>query len=157
MASHSASADRNKGPILDVLAPLLSDGQRVLEIASGTGQHVIHFARAFPQVEFWPTEKDTQGLAELVVALMEAPLANIRPPLVLDVLAAWPSIEPVDAVISINMIHIAPWPATKALFSGAERVLCNGGGRIFLYGPFREGGLHTAPSNEAFEIGRAHV
>ncbi len=151
MASHSASADRNKGPILDVLAPLLGEGQQVLEIASGSGQHVLHFARAIPNVEFWPTEKDAHGLAELVVALMESPLGNVRPPLVLDVLAPWPSIEHFDAVVCINMIHIAPWEATRALFSGSARVLRSGRGRVILYGPFSEGGVHTAPSNEEFD------
>jgi cyclopropane fatty-acyl-phospholipid synthase-like methyltransferase len=151
VAGHSASADRNKDPILEVLAPLLSAGQRVLEVASGTGQHVIHFARAVPDVEFWPTEKDAEGLAELVVALMETPLANVRPPLVLDVLTAWPSIEPVDLVLCINMIHIAPWEATQALFCGAERLLHRARGRVLLYGPYREGGVHTAPSNADFD------
>ncbi len=151
MSGHSAAAERNKEPILEVLTPFLAPGMSVLEVASGTAQHVIHFARALPQVEFQPTEKDTTGLAELVVAMVTAGLSNIRSPLVLDVQADWPRVGPFDVLVCINMIHIAPWPATDALFAGAARTLKSDGGRVLLYGPYREAGLHTAPSNETFD------
>jgi len=152
VAGHSAAADRNKDPILEVLAKWVKPGERVLELASGTGQHVVHFAAALPLVDFQPTEKDETGLAELVVALVTADLPNLRPPLVLDVMADWPAMEPMDALLCINMIHIAPWSATAALFAGAARALnSSGSGRVLLYGPYRERGLHTAPSNEAFD------
>jgi SAM-dependent methyltransferase len=124
----------------------------VLEIASGTGQHVLHFAQALPDVEFQPTEKDITGLAELVVALVAVGSKNILSPLVLDVQSEWPTMKTVDAIVCINMIHIAPWSATNDLFARAARVLNpSRPGRILLYGPYREGGIHTAPSNEAFD------
>jgi SAM-dependent methyltransferase len=152
MSTHSAAAERNKGPILDVLMPLLQPGQAVLEVASGTGQHVTHFASAMPAVEFQPTERDDTGLAELVVALLSVPVPNVRSPLVLDVEAAWPTLPTFDLVLCINMIHIAPWSATAGLFDGAGRVLRGDApGRVLLYGPYKEGGTHTAPSNEEFD------
>jgi cyclopropane fatty-acyl-phospholipid synthase-like methyltransferase len=152
MSTHSAAAERNKGPILDVLMPLLQPGHSLLEVASGTGQHVTHFAAAIPSVEFQPTERDDTGLAELVVALLSAPLPNVRSPLVLDVESAWPALPAFDLVLCINMIHIAPWSATAALFDGAARVLRRDKpGKVLLYGPYKEGGVHTAPSNEEFD------
>jgi SAM-dependent methyltransferase len=155
VSAHSAAAERNKGPILDVLASLIRDGDEVLEIASGTGQHVVHFAAALPAVQFQPTERDATGLAELVVALLTAGVGNVRPPLVLDVEARWPQLPTFDALVCINMIHIAPWTATDALFAGAGRVL-KPTGRVLLYGPYREGGVHTAPSNETFDAWLRH-
>jgi len=152
VSAHSAAAERNKGPILEVLAPLVRPGHHVLEIASGTGQHVLHFAAALPDVEFQPTERDSTGLAELVVAMLTAPATNVRPPLVLDVEAEWPRLPAFDAIVCINMIHIAPWSATDALFAGAARVLsATGPGRVLLYGPYREMGGHTAESNATFD------
>jgi len=152
VSSHSAAAERNKGPILEVLAPLVQPGYSVLEIASGTGQHVLHFAAALPDVDFQPTERDSTGLAELVVAMLAGGVNNVRPPLVLDVEAAWPRLPLFDAIVCINMIHIAPWSATDALFAGAARVLSmTGPGRVLLYGPYREMGAHTAESNVAFD------
>ncbi len=152
MSAHSAAAERNKAPILDVLAAFVRPGDTVLEVASGTGQHVVHFARALPDVAFQPTERDTTGLAELVVAIVTAGAPNIRSPLVLDVEASWPRLGPCDILVCVNMIHIAPWSATDALFAGAARTLqANGPGRVLLYGPFLENGVHTAPSNEAFD------
>lgn len=152
MATHSAAAERNKGPILEVLAALLSPGQSVLEVASGTGQHVLHFAAALPDVSFQPTERDDTGLAELVVAVLTAPVGNVCPPLVLDVEVSWPTLPSFDLLLCINMIHIAPWSATDALFAGAARVLrTDSVSRVLLYGPYKEHGGHTAPSNEAFD------
>ncbi|MFO1401887.1 MAG: DUF938 domain-containing protein [Steroidobacteraceae bacterium] len=141
--------ERNKGPILEVLRTLLPAGGRVLEIASGTGQHVAHFAAALPALAWQPTDFDAAMLP--VIGARCAALANVAAALQLDVHAdPWPVAGAFAAVICINMIHIAPASATSALLDGAARVLAPGG-LLFLYGPFREGGAHTAPSNAEFD------
>ena len=146
----SPAAERNKQPILDAIRPWLPAAGTVLEIASGTGQHVVHFARALPALDWQPTEPDARLLEAVTRRVSSAGLANLRVPLRLDVLESdWP-VEPAAAVVCINMIHIAPWAATEALIRGAARVLASGG-PLCLYGPFRRGGRHTAPSNEAFD------
>ena len=144
------AAERNKGPILDVLRRVLPARGLVLEIASGTGQHVVHFAAALPALVWQPTDPDPEMRASIAAWIAQERPANIRPPLDLDVTSApWP-IDHADAVLCINMIHVAPWAATARLVEGAARVL--GTGRIlFLYGPYRRFGRHTAPSNEAFD------
>jgi SAM-dependent methyltransferase len=120
----------------------------VLEIASGTGQHVEHFAQALPALEWQPTE--TEGSALPSIASWVEGLPNVRAPLVLNVhQLPWP-IESADAIVCINMIHISPWQATLDLVTGAARTLTEGG-ILFLYGPYRRFGGHTAPSNEAFD------
>jgi SAM-dependent methyltransferase len=149
--ARSAPAERNKGPILEVLGGLLPQAGLVLEIASGTGQHVQHFAEALPDLTWQPSECDSAGVASLGAFLAEAPRSNIRSPIVLDVHDAhWP-IPAASAVLCINMIHIAPASATPALLTGARRLLSPPTGLLVLYGPFKEGGRHTAPSNEAFD------
>ena len=142
------SAERNKGPILEVLARVLPPRGLVLEIASGTGQHVVHFARALPALEWQPSDADPGGRLSIERWIREEALGNVRAPIALDVLQhPWP-IDRADAVACINMIHIAPWAATPALFRGIHAVAA----RIaVLYGPYRRGGAHTAPSNEAFD------
>jgi SAM-dependent methyltransferase len=146
----SPAAERNKQPILDAIRPWLPAAGTVLEIASGTGQHVAHFARALPALDWQPTEPDARLLAAATRRVSSAGLANLRAPLRLDVLESdWP-VAAAAAVVCINMIHIAPWAATEALIEGAARVLASGG-PLCLYGPFRRGGRHTAPSNEAFD------
>ena len=149
----SAAADRNKQPILDELQSLLPRRGRVLEIAAGTGQHVVHFAAAFPDLDFLPTDPDSGALASIAARRTASGLHNIAPPRRLDVLEAdWGLDADFDAVICINMIHISPPETTPALFAGARAVLKPGGaGLLVLYGPFREGGVHTAPSNAAFD------
>jgi SAM-dependent methyltransferase len=147
----SAAAERNKEPILAVLASVLPRTGRVLEIASGTGQHVLHFAAALPTLDWQPSEATRAGCEALAVRLAAAGLPNVLAPLVVDVeRPPWPVAGPLDAVVCINMIHIAPYPATSALLAGA-RALLREGGLLVLYGPFREGGRHTAASNEAFD------
>jgi SAM-dependent methyltransferase len=122
----------------------------VLEIASGSGEHALHFAAHFPALTFQPTDPDAAALASIAAWRAEAQLANLLPPLMLDVMAdAWP-VPKADAVLCINMIHIAPWEATVALIRGAARVLPRDG-ILFLYGPFKQGGTHTAPSNAEFD------
>lgn len=142
------AAERNKQPILQVLRRVLPRSGLVLEVASGTGQHVAHFARALPLLEWQPSEANPESLSS-VRAWVEG-LANVRAPVELDVLKfPWP-VTQADAVLCINMIHIAPWAAAEALVSGAGQVL-GSGGVLFLYGPYRRHGRHTAPSNEAFD------
>lgn len=144
------AADRNKQPILDVLARVLPPRGLVLEIASGTGQHVVHFAAALPGLEWQPSDPEAEARRSIAGWTAGAGLANVRAPLALDVHdAPWP-VAHADALVCINMIHIAPWSATAALFAGAASVLPPGA-PLVLYGPFRRGGRHTAPSNAAFD------
>jgi len=144
------AAERNKGAILDVLRPSLPAAGTVLEIASGTGQHVLHFARALPHLCFQPSEPDADSRAIVAARVARAGLPNLAAPLDLDVAREpWP-IGAADAIVCINMIHISPWTATLALFAGARRVL-PAGAVLCLYGPFRRHGEHTAPSNAAFD------
>jgi SAM-dependent methyltransferase len=143
------AADRNKGPILDVLARVLPATGDVCEIASGTGQHVVHFAAALPRLTWHPTEPDARLRASIAGWIAHTGLTNVRPPLHLDVGEEWP-IAKADAILCINMIHIAPWAATLHLVQGASRVLAPDG-VLYLYGPYRRFGAHTAPSNAAFD------
>jgi len=144
------AAERNKDPILAVLRRVLPDSGLALEIASGTGQHVVHFAQALPSLEWQPSDPDPDARSSIAewTALYQVP--NVRPPLDLDVSReVWP-IAQADAVVCINMIHISPWPSTLRLMAGSARLL-PAGGVLFLYGPFRRRGRETAPSNEAFD------
>jgi hypothetical protein len=144
------AAARNKAAITEVLARHLPASGLVLEIASGSGEHALHFAAHFPALGFQPTDPDVAALASIAAWRAEAQLANLLPPLALDVMAdAWP-VQRADAVLCINMIHIAPWEATAALMRGATRVLPRDG-VLFLYGPFKWDGQHTAPSNAEFD------
>ena len=147
---HAAATDRNRTPILDVLRRVLPPVGLVLEIASGTGQHVVFFARALPALQWQPSDRSPAHLESIRAWTAAAQAGNIAAPLSLDVeQGRWP-IGQVDAVVNINMIHIAPWSAAKALFTGAARVLAPAG-LLFLYGPFRRDGQHTAESNQRFD------
>ena len=147
---HSPVAERNAEPILGVLRGVLPASGIALEIASGTGQHVVRFAEAFPALAFQPTERDPEGVAVLRERLRPSELANVAEPLRLDVTERPWSIDRADAAVCINMIHISPWPATLALLDGAAAILPPGG-PLFLYGPFIRGGIETAPGNLAFD------
>lgn len=147
---HSAPADRNTGPILDVLTGVLPPRGRVLEIASGTGQHIVAFARAFPHLRWQPSDFDPDFRTSVELRLSEAALDNVEAPIDLDVMSHPWSIDTADAIVCINMIHVAPWPATEALFKGAARIL-ESQGVLVTYGPYMRAGKHTAPSNEAFD------
>ena len=143
---------RNKAAITEVLARHLPAAGLVLEIASGSGEHALHFAAHFPALSFQPTDPDAAALASIAAWRAEAQIPNLLPPLALDVMAdTWPA-QKADAVLCINMIHIAPWEATAALMRGAARVLPRDGA-LFLYGPFMRGGQHTAHSNAEFDAG----
>ena len=146
----SPSAERNKAPIADVLDGLLPSSGQVLEISSGTGQHVVHFARRMPRLVWQPTERDAESLRSIAAWLEVEALPNVRAPLFLDVCDdVWP-VTHTDAAICLNMIHIAPWPATEALLRGAGKTL-RPSGLLFLYGPFQRQGAHTAESNAEFD------
>ena len=150
MKREAPAAARNRQPILDVLQPRLPKEGLVLEIASGTGEHVVHYAAARPELTFQPSDPDAGARASVDDWVRTLGLANVRPALEVDVTrSAWP-VERADAVLCCNMIHIAPWEAAVGLIAGASRLLPPGG-LLFLYGPYRRGGRHTAPSNEAFD------
>src|SRR5262245_48951577 len=146
----AAAAERNRGPILALLQRALPRTGLVLEIASGTGQHVVHFAKALPELIWQPSDADAAFRYSIRSWIEQEKLGNVRAPLDLDVCRCpWPLTQ-ADAVLCINMIHVAPWAATAALFEGAKDVLVRGGALV-LYGPYRRHGRHTAPSNEAFD------
>lgn len=123
---------------------------RVLEIASGTGQHAAFFAERLPHLDWQPSDVDPDYRASIEAWRVESGLSNVSSPLALDACAADWGVGPVDAIFNANMIHISPWRVAEGLFAGAGRVLVDGG-LLFLYGPFRIGGRDTAPSNAAFD------
>jgi hypothetical protein len=142
---------RNAAPIAAVLREVLPERGLVLEIASGTGEHVLHFARNFPALDWQPTDPDPVALRSIEAWRAEADLPNLRAPVQLDAAATdWP-LEQADAVLCINMVHISPWAATVGLMRGAGRVLATGA-PLVLYGAYRRAGVPTAPSNEAFDV-----
>jgi SAM-dependent methyltransferase len=143
---------RNRDAILGVLKPYLPSSGLVLEVASGSGEHALHFAQASAaSLVFQPSDPDSGARASIDAWAASLRLPNVRPAVALDAAAeAWP-VAHADAVICINMIHIAPWEATAGLLRGAARVLPPEG-VLYLYGPYRRGGRHTAPSNEAFDL-----
>lgn len=144
------ATERNREPILAVLRQVLPASGTVLEIASGTGQHAVHFAAALPGLIWQPSDPDAAARASIAAWTAHAGLTNVRTPLALDVCRQPWGIDAADAVVCINMLHIAPWAAAEALFAGAGKLL-GPGGVLFLYGPYRRGGAHTAPSNAAFD------
>jgi hypothetical protein len=146
----SPAAERNKELILEVLRRVLPQTGRALEIASGTGQHAVHFAAGLPELVWQPSDADPELLDAIRRRVEAAGLANLRPPLRLDVLDdAWPVIR-VNAAVCSNMIHIAPWAATQGLLRGTGAILPVDA-PLVLYGPYRRAGVVTAPSNEAFD------
>ena len=142
------AAARNVGPIGDVLADWLPERGLVLEIASGTGEHALAFARRFPHLDWQPTDPDPQALAS-ISAWADGGPPNLQPPVQLDVCLDWP-VERVDAILCVNMVHIAPWEASLGLLDGAGRLL-GPGAPLILYGPWRQAEVPTAPSNDAFD------
>jgi len=144
------AAARNRGPILDVLREILPNEGRVLEIASGTGEHVTHFAAHLPGLTFQPSDPGAEARASIAAWIAETGAKNILPPLALDAAAGPWMIAKADAIVCINMIHISPWAATEGLFAGARRLL-PAGAPLYLYGPYKRDGAHTAPSNVAFD------
>jgi cyclopropane fatty-acyl-phospholipid synthase-like methyltransferase len=144
------STARNRAPILEVLARVVPEGARVLEIASGAGEHAVWLAEHLRGVIWVPSDPDAEARASIDGWRAHTGLANVLPPLALDVSQSpWP-LARADVVVCLNMIHISPWEATEALIAGASAILARGG-VLYTYGPYRRGGAHTAPSNEAFD------
>lgn len=160
LRGYAPATQRNREPILAVLARILPPQGTVLEISSGTGEHAVFFApRLFPR--YWLPSEPNPSLRESINAWRKyAPSDNLLTPLDIDVQTPIWSVEqqplpqlrshPITAMVNINMIHIAPWSACLGLMAGAKRILPEGG-ILYLYGPFQQGGEHTAPSNAAFD------
>ena len=138
---------RNRDPLREVLRRLLPPLGLVLEVASGSGEHAAHFAATLPALTFQPSDPEAENRASIDAWC--AALPNVRPALALHAAAPWP-IAAAEAVVCINMIHIAPWSATLGLMRGAALVLA-AGAPLILYGPFRRHSVPTAPSNEEFD------
>ncbi|MEJ8824188.1 DUF938 domain-containing protein [Variovorax humicola] len=146
---HSPAAERNSQPILEVLQRLLPTEARVLEIASGTGQHAAFFAAAMPGWQWQPSDGDASSLGS--IDAWRADAANVLPPVQIDVMANdWPVRGPFDAVFCANMLHISPWPTCAALMRGAASVLAPKG-LLVTYGPYLQDDVATAPGNIAFD------
>jgi Protein of unknown function (DUF938) len=148
---YAPATERNREVILSVLKSALPTKGKVLEIASGTGEHITFWAPHFPALTWQPSDPDPMHLASIEGWMEQLPSANILPPMQIDVTNdAW-GIDAVEMILCINMIHIAPWEACLGLFRGARSVLSKGG-LLYLYGPFKQQGKHTATSNEAFDF-----
>jgi predicted O-methyltransferase YrrM len=150
----SPSASRNGAPILSTLQRLLPSNASVLEIGSGTGEHAVSFAAAMPHLTWYPSDPDPDARASAASWISFTGLGNVCAPRDIDVCASLWGVEqdaPFDAVISLNMVHIAPWSASVGLFAGAGRML-RAGALLILYGPFMRDGAHNAPSNAAFDL-----
>jgi len=152
----AVAAERNQAPILAVLERELPRSGLVLEIGSGTGQHVAHFAKSLPHLSWQPSDPDAGFRRSISLWIDFERLANVKVPIALDVRQQpWP-IATADAIVCINMVHVAPWAVTLALFEGARHVL-SPQNLLYLYGPYRRGGSHTAASNAKFDADlRAH-
>lgn len=146
---HAPATTRNRDAIGAILQDELPSAGAVLEVASGSGEHIVHFAVTFPALDWQPTDPDPTALASIAARRHDADLPNLRPPLQLDADGAWP-IGAADAILCINMVHISPWTATLGLLAGAGRILPSGG-LLYLYGPYLRDGTQTAPSNLAFD------
>lgn len=146
---HAPAADRNRAPILAVLQRVLPQSGLVLEIASGTGQHVAHFAAALPHLQWQPSDPDPAQRASIRARLAGSGLDNVAEPIELDVLGSWPALT-ADAIIVANLLHVSAPDALPALCAGAGRVL-SGGGLLHVYGPFRRNGAHTSTGNARFD------
>ena len=149
----ASAAARNMEPILDVLRDELPEAGTALEIASGTGQHVTAFAQAVPGIDWQPSDPDPAACSSIAAWIAQTGVANVREPLALDVTEPdWEAAlsKRLGAVVCINMVHISPWAACEGLMRGAGRLLAPGG-LLYLYGPYKRGGEHTAPSNAEFD------
>lgn len=146
---YSAAAERNRDPILAVLGEILPRQGQVLEIASGTGQHVAHFAAQLPGLQWLPSEPNAELRAAIAERVAQAGLDNVAAPLALDVLEPWPDLQ-VDAVLVANLLHISAAATLPALCTGAAKI-CRVGGVLHIYGPFKQHGEHTSAGNVAFD------
>ena len=150
MKRHAPAADRNREPIAAVLTEELPPTGLVLEVASGSGEHAVHFARTFPRLQWQPSDPDSDAIASIAAWREEQGLPNLLPPMKLDAAAAaWP-LSRAAAVVCINMVHTSPIAATEGLFAGAAQLLATNA-PLVLYGPYLEAGVETAESNLAFD------
>jgi cyclopropane fatty-acyl-phospholipid synthase-like methyltransferase len=147
---YAPATQRNRDSIVAVLRDILPENGSVLEIASGTGEHIIHFAAYFPQFTWQPSDYDPAGLDSITAWIAESRLPNIAPPVLIDSAAPVWAVDQADAIVCINMVHISPWKATVGLFAGAAKLLTPGA-PLYLYGPYIEADQRTASSNEAFD------
>ena len=137
---------RNRDFILDVIRDVLSTKGVILEIASGSGEHIVHFARNLPSLVFQPSDTDPEALLSVAAWVKATGVTNVRAPVALDALhSVWP-IASADGIICINMIHISPWETKLGLIKGAAAILPSGS-PLYLYGPYLREGIPTAPSN----------
>jgi hypothetical protein len=144
------ATQRNRAPILEVLSQVLPSDGLVLELASGSGEHAVWFAQHLRPLEWQPSDPDPEMRRSIAAHAQSLGVKTLKAPLDLDVTRhPWP-ITRADAVVCINLLHIAPWPAAAGLIAGAARLL-EPTQVLFLYGPYRRGGQHTAPSNAAFD------
>lgn len=149
------AALRNREPIADVLEDWLPERGLVLEIASGTGEHAVHFAERFPHLEWQPSDVHPDALVSIHAWRAEAGLPNMREPLTIDASSPdWP-IDDAEAILSINMVHISPWASALGLLDGAARIL-PAGAPLILYGPWLKDDVPTAPSNLDFDADLKH-
>jgi Protein of unknown function (DUF938) len=158
---YAPATARNREPILQVLLQFLPIAGKVLEISSGTGEHAVFFAPHFSPRAWIPSDPNPAARASIEAWRTQSGIDNLRPAIPLDVRdSVWPvepplagidlRDEPIRAIVNINMIHIAPWAACLGLMAGAKRIL-SPGDMLYLYGPFKQDGRHTAPSNAAFD------
>ncbi len=147
---HAPATVRNRDAIAEVLETVLPSSGTVLEVASGTGEHIVHFAQRFPQLVWQPSDYSELSLPSIAAWVAEAGVGNVQPSVQLDAsLPDWP-VRQVNAALCINMIHISPWAATEGLMAGAGRLL-PAGAPLYLYGPFLRDDAETAPSNLDFD------
>lgn len=146
----SPAALRNRDPIADLLRHVLPQSGTVIELASGSGEHVIHFASLFPHLIWQPSDPSQEARVSIEEWVKTHDISNVLPPLDIDASSQnWP-VERADAMIAINMVHISPWPATQGLLAGAGKLLPSGG-TLILYGPYRRDGQMLVPSNVEFD------
>ncbi len=150
MKQYAPAAARNRDLIANVLRDVLPESGLVLELASGTGEHAVHFAQAFPDLEWQPSDPDEAARASIAAWRKSEELGNVREPLEINAASADWGIDAADAMVCINMIHISPWRSAEGLFAGAARLLPQGA-PLVLYGPYLEDGVPTAQSNLAFD------
>ncbi|HEY0182303.1 MAG TPA: DUF938 domain-containing protein [Rhodopila sp.] len=141
---------RNRDAILQVLQSVLPPAGVVLEVASGTGEHAVHFARAFPALQWQPSDPSPEARRSIAGWIAVDALPNIRPPIDLDAETGLAAIAKADAILCVNMLHISPWSATEGLMQGAGRLL-GPGAPLCLYGPFKRPDHPLEPSNRAFD------
>jgi hypothetical protein len=147
---YAPATERNRDFILDVLRDVLPTTGVILEIASGSGEHVVHFAGNLPSLVFQPSDPEPDALLSVAAWMKAAEVTNVRAPILLDASRSpWP-IASADGIICINMVHISPWDASVGLIRGAAAILPPGS-PLYLYGPYKRKGFATAPSNEAFD------